>query len=261
MTVVHSMRCSSLVVKLGGSAITNKSEKYSLRGDVLDSVSDALAKYWREGGRLAIVHGGGSFGHYEVERILSKKDVLDPQDAAEIQFAMLRLAVEVAGRLIARGVPVTVYPPHSLCRSRQVEQCNLEPVIVSMNLGLVPLLYGDAVPHEDGVAIISGDDLAAAMASLVGSGCLVYVISEKGVLDEHRRTMPLVTSIDQVPEFESEGYDVTGGIRRKIEKALEASKNRDLTVLVTDYKGLISLLLEGRDPREVGTLVRGESEE
>ena len=248
-------KCRSMVVKLGGSAITDKRVKHAVKEESLKRLAGILADYWKGGGRLAIVHGGGSFGHFEVQEILKTKDVLDPQDAPRIQLSMLELSLIVARELIAKGIPVVVHPPHTMCRSGSLGSCNLEPVLASYNLDLVPLVYGDAIPTEDGVRIISGDDLAAAIASLLRAKCLVYVIEEPGILDKSGSVIPVLSSIEQLEEREEEGrVDVTGGIRKKLMSALEASKE-EITVVVTNTDGL-ERIVKGEEPGSVGTLVK-----
>jgi isopentenyl phosphate kinase len=174
---------------------------------------------------------------------------------------MLKLSMEITRKLIDAGVPAVIHPPHTLCLKGDVRSCSFRPIIRDLRLGLVPVTYGDAIPEEDGVAIISGDDLASALAGISGSNCLIYVIDEPGVLDQNGSIVREIRSLEQVRRFlgETRGFDVTGGLARKISAALKASKNHDLTVIITDVHGL-KRLADEEDTNVVGTLVRADRE-
>ncbi len=248
--------CRKVVVKIGGSAITDKTLAKKAREDVIEKVAEILKENWSERKQFVLVHGGGSFGHYEVKTILDEKSILDPADSARIQLAMLELSLILTSKLIEKGLPVTIHPPHTLCPEGELSSCNFKPVLHSLYLGLIPLTYGDAIPREDGVYIISGDDLAAALAGLIGAHCLIYVIEEPGILDEEGRIIRYLTAPGQVKPVSKEGYiDVTGGIMRKIETALQVSKESETLIVFTNVEGL-RRLLKGDDPSTVGTIIK-----
>ena len=50
-----------ILIKLGGSIITNKKKPLSVRRKTIDKIASALRKIDEP---FVIVHGGGSFGHY-----------------------------------------------------------------------------------------------------------------------------------------------------------------------------------------------------
>jgi len=106
--------CREAVVKLGGSAITVKSSPETVNWESLSRVVSALASFVRSGGRLIVVHGGGSFGHYAVDRLQRERGSLGPLEVAEVQRAMLVLAMAVISELTGAGVPATLHPAHTL---------------------------------------------------------------------------------------------------------------------------------------------------
>ncbi len=50
-----------ILVKLGGSIITNKEKPLSVRRKTIDNLAESLKKINEP---IIIVHGGGSYGHY-----------------------------------------------------------------------------------------------------------------------------------------------------------------------------------------------------
>lgn len=252
--------CGTIVVKLGGSAITDKSGKYAIKTEVLEEIAEAIADYISRGGRIAIVHGGGSFGHYEVESIHAEKGLLETQDSARVQLAMLKLAVRVLDLLVGKGVPAILHPPHSLCVNGKASQCRYSIVVKDFDLHLVPVMYGDAIPTEDGVKVLSGDDIAAALASILKSDCLVYVIDEKGILDKEGKIISEIKNIKEVPFRDTTSSDVTGGLRHKLEVALNLAASFRGKIVITDVSGF-KKILSGTPPEKVGSIIRGRGED
>lgn len=242
------MACGSAVVKLGGSVITVKDEPYTIDVEALDKVASTLSRFHKHGLRLALVHGGGSFGHTAAREAMERRGGrLHAVDVPRIQEAMLRLGVMVSSTLLRHGVPATLHPAHTLCNSTP---CSMEPMVRDLGEGLMPVTYGDAIPVEGGGLIVSGDDLAVWLASALRPDCLVYVTSTPGVLDPEGEVIEVIGGVEEFVDVGGRG-DVTGGMRRKVLAALEAAR----------YVGIVRIV--GLDGLEVvlgggsaGTLVR-----
>jgi len=252
--------CKSIVVKLGGSLITEKDKPYTIAWDRLSRAARIIGTYYRryaeEGLRLVVVHGGGSYGHYAVHEA-RQKVVIDQLDVARIQLVMNELAIKVARSLIEEKVPVTIIPGHALCPKRK-GRCNLSLLIENVVRGMVPLTYGDGI-YNEGVVIISGDDLAILAASAINADCLVFVSNVPGVLDEDGVVIPHVSSPNQVPDLTgtSNRVDLTGGMKAKVEKALSFSRDyEDTRIFIVDLEGLEKLLRGER----AGTLLSSPSD-
>ena len=52
------------IIKLGGSAITDKSKKYSYKKEIMSRLSTEIKKSNKE---IILIHGAGSFGHILAE--------------------------------------------------------------------------------------------------------------------------------------------------------------------------------------------------
>jgi len=235
--------CKRLVVKLGGSLITEKDKPYTIAWDRLTRAARIIGTYYRryaeQGLRLVVVHGGGSFGHYAVHEA-RKKIVIDQLDVARIQLIMNDLAIKVAKSLLDERIPVTIIPGHTICPGR--EKCDPSVLADNVERDMVPLTYGDGI-YDEGLIIISGDDLALLAASAINADCLIYVSSVPGVLDENGEVIPLVSSTGQVADLADTGVDQTGGMKAKVEKALSFSEEyEDTRIYIVDLDGLEKLL-------------------
>ncbi|MGC9071405.1 MAG: isopentenyl phosphate kinase [Acidilobus sp.] len=240
------MTCRSAVVKLGGSAITVKSSPETINWDVLQLVSRTLGSYVSSGGRLAVVHGGGSFGHYAVAKLLQERGSLGPAEVAKVQREMLVLAMAVISELIDAGVPATLHAAHSMCVSS--ERCDVTPMVRDFESGLVPVTYGDTVLRGGVGEIVSGDFLAARLATTISADCLIYASDVKGVIGPSGDVLKIVRPGDPIGGLKGRGLDVTGGMMRKIREA--ASTTTGIVRIVRWDE--LGAALRGE---EVGTLV------
>ena len=102
------------MVKLGGSAITVKERFHTLNEAGLDAAVSQLQRIWqrRLDGRqrldLVVVHGAGSFGHFEAKQYGISKGTAHSDH--QLGFALTRQAVTslntaVVSRLLAKGLP------------------------------------------------------------------------------------------------------------------------------------------------------------
>lgn len=237
--------CGSAVVKFGGSAITVKSEPLTVNWEALESLSEQAARYVASGGRLVVVHGGGSFGHYMVEKLTAERGRLGPLEVSEIQRSMMTLSLAVISSLVSKGVPAVVHPPHTFCAG---EACDYSPIKRDLEAGLVPVTYGDGVLAGGRTIIISGDRLAAQVASFVRADCLVYASDVPGVLGPDGRPLRLVRPEDPIAELGVRGSDVTGGMRYKLR---EAASSTSRLVRIVHWRDVLRAL----QGEEVGTRV------
>ncbi len=240
------MSCRTAVVKLGGSAITVKSSPETVNWGVLHEVSRALGSYVAGGGRLAVVHGGGSFGHYAVDRLLRERGTLGPKEVAEVQREMLVLSMAVIWELLSSGVPASLHAAHSMCHSK--DSCDLSPMVRDLRAGLTPVTYGDAILHTGRGEVISGDLLASRLSTEAPADCLIYVTDVKGVIGPDGTVLRSVRPGQPIGGLRGSGPDVTGGIMNKI---AEAASSGARVVRIVGWEDLEAAL----GGEEVGTLV------
>ncbi len=246
-------QCNPVVVKIGGSVITSSEKPLTVNEQSMGRVAEAIASFYKQRSStvsMALVHGGGSYGHYLVDKMLSEKGVLGPLEAAKVQLAMMELSTKLASVLLELGVPVVVHPAHSLCKG---VKCDLSRFIDDILVGAVPMTYGDVVLTDSGGKVISGDQLAVEAATLLKAKCLIFVTSVPGVYSADGRLLSTYTGREKLLEMEGKAHDVTGGIRGKLKAALEYTRvNPDAVVRIVSPEDLLAAL-EGGD---VGTLVK-----
>ncbi len=215
-----------LSVKLGGSVITDKEKPFTLRLGLVEQVAGALAEAAEAtGSRYMIVLGGGSYGHVAAHE-LRRGSAPVPEALSAITAAMLELAQAVADVLSMKGLRPVLYPPHAFCQPRGLRPgCAWRHVLEAFHAGATPVLYGDAYPCSSGWCIVSGDELAVEAACAIGASHVLYVSDVDGIYGVGGKLLERVT-LNDVARLASlssrqSGYDVTGGLARKIEALRE----------------------------------------
>ncbi|MDL5361191.1 isopentenyl phosphate kinase [Halalkalicoccus sp. NIPERK01] len=213
-----------IVLKLGGSVITDKDREETVDEDRLGSLAGAIAGR----GDLVVVHGAGSFGHrYAAKHGVSVTEgTHDGAAVREIHASMERLNERVLSALGAESVPAVPVDPLSVAhRTRDGElSLPLDGIETMLAEGFVPVLYGDVISHRgEGATIVSGDELVVALAEGLDADRVGLCSAVPGVLDDAGGVIPEIGSYDEVAAYlgESESTDVTGGMAGKVRALLE----------------------------------------
>ncbi|WP_435075356.1 isopentenyl phosphate kinase [Halorubrum sp. HHNYT27] len=220
-----------VVLKLGGSLITEKSRPETLDEDALDAACDAIAAALAEGtvDRLVVVHGGGSFGHHHASEhgVSTSAGTHDPAAVMDVHTAMTALNRAVLDRLHDRDVPAVPVHPLSLSARPDGAEGDLDLPLSStatmLEEGFVPVLHGDGVATADaGVTVVSGDELVVELAAGLGARRVGVCSTVSGVLDVDGDVIPAIDSFDAVAEAlgASDATDVSGGMAAKVRELL-----------------------------------------
>lgn len=250
---------ATVVVKLGGAAITDKSVPDTLSHDLdnlLDSIAHAYHQILRPSGRhLVLIHGAGSFGHPPAKKYMVKAgwtqhsgDSDAEQARGNVKFGMaltrqrvLQLHLHIIQRLHKRDqmpvLSVSTYDTVDTDNGAVTDQCSARLVArvqQVLDAGLVPLLFGDAVfDHTLGSTILSGDALMYHLAQRLPlvQRC-VFVTDVPGIFTQDPKRFADATLIPKIScsgagssgVMESEDSqasvdDVTGAMRSKWEWA------------------------------------------
>ncbi|XP_047056844.1 isopentenyl phosphate kinase-like [Lolium rigidum] len=221
------VRC---IVKLGGAAITNKGElesidEGSLRsacaqlrqamsgsgdatpgkvmgmdwsrrpGDPADPVVDTEGFRDMDGlgidTNFIVVHGAGSFGHFQASRSGVHKGGLHTP-LVKAGFVATRISVtslnqEVVRALAREGIPSIGLSPFACgwsTQQRKLVSANASQIIQSLHAGFVPVLHGDGVLDELlACTILSGDVIIRHLAQLLCPKYVVFLTDVQGVYD------------------------------------------------------------------------------
>lgn len=222
-----------MVVKLGGSVITDKRKKFAVKRAVLKRLAEELEVAKEP---LIVVHGGGSFGHSVASRYSIAKGYKNERQLMGFSLthrAMEKLDAYVIDALQNSGLPAVAVQP-SVCaivRNGRIESMELAPVRKFLELGIIPVLYGDAVPDmSKGMSILSGDQLAVRLARELGASRVILGADVDGVFtaDPKVRTGAKLVRVvtpsnwrDVVKSIGGAGGpDVTGGMAKKVEELI-----------------------------------------
>jgi len=214
----------TLVLKLGGSVVTEKDVPETVDEDALGRAADAVAE---SGEDLVLVHGGGSFGHHHAAEygVSTTEGTHDTDGVTAIHGAMKQLNDAVVTTLTDRGVPAVPVHPFSAA-SRDADgalDLPTEQVRTLLAEGFVPIVHGDLVAHRgEGVTVLSGDELVVELAPAVEADRVGVCSTVPGVLDEEGAVIDRITAFDEVASAlgASDATDVSGGMAGKVRALL-----------------------------------------
>jgi isopentenyl phosphate kinase len=220
-----------VVLKLGGSLITEKDRPETLDEGALAAACDAIGDALDEGTveRLVVVHGGGSFGHHHASEhgVSTSAGTRDPVAVSDVHGAMKALNGAVLDRLRDRDVPAVPVHPLSLSARPDGVDGDLDLPLSStatlLGEGFVPVLHGDGVATAgEGVTVVSGDELVVELAVGLGARRVGVCSTVPGVLDADGEVIPAIGSFDAVADAlgASDATDVSGGMAAKVRELL-----------------------------------------
>jgi isopentenyl phosphate kinase len=223
------------LIKLGGSLITDKTRPETARLEVIERLAGELAETVAASSMPLIVgHGSGSFGHVAasaagIHRGVQDRSQLSGVGATQGQaFKLHRLVVTA---LREAGLPAFSVVPSSciVAEAGQPERLWLEPLMAVLQLGMVPVVFGDVLMDRQwGASICSTESVFLALMPALGSQGVfvrrvVWLGGTDGVLDEDGKAIAEIglSEIDgMLAELKgAAGTDVTGGIRHRLEAA------------------------------------------
>ena len=214
-----------VILKLGGSVITDKAADCAVNRENLAEIAAAVAGAGTSG--IIIVHGAGSCGHPEAKRY--HLDTGAAPGETEGIYVTSRVVGGLNDTVVAalreKGVPaIGVHPLHTGFadngRLIAFETRHLEKMLV---LGMVPVIHGDVVMDlSRGACIVSGDQIVSYLAPRLGIFRVGLATDVPGVLDGGS-VVPEITSetIVHLHIGNSKNTDVTGGMKGKINELLE----------------------------------------
>ena len=264
-----------VVVKLGGSALTNNSLSVSFADDVtwLNSV----------GIKVLVIHGGGPHIEKQLKKLGKKVSffegirVTDPEtlDIVEMVLAgnVNKEIVELINKSGGFAVGLTgqdgnilkakkleiketrnAYSNVDLGLVGEIEKINVQLLISLLNDNFIPVIAPIASGQSGETYNINADVVAGQLAQAIKAEKLILMTNTAGVLDNSGKLIPELdrASIDGLlkDKFISEG------MIPKIKSALKASESGVKTVHIIDGRVEHSLLLEVLTDSGVGTMIR-----
>jgi isopentenyl phosphate kinase len=236
-----------VVVKWGGSLITDKEHLCTAKLDIIKSLSNVVKQCVDSGLDVILVHGAGSFGHLRAKHWRLNEGLLpgvifDSQNDCESQeqaISMVRNEMLTLNKYIVEsldnvGLEAVVSSPHEWVRNIG---SNFDGDIIrnfSYIKNSINITHGDVVECDGdrNFGILSGDDLVVRLCKEIPNvKRLVFAI---GGVDGILKRPPHVASKDDLIEEWSPGMkfigihdqdiDVTGGIGLKAARGAEVAK-------------------------------------
>jgi isopentenyl phosphate kinase len=138
----------------------------------------------------------------------------------------------------------------------------LKPLTKMLEMGIIPVLYGDAVPDQKkGFSILSGDQIVSWLAIKLGAKRIIMGSDVNGLYTADPKTDPTAQLIDRITLEElkslehniegSKATDVTGGMFGKMHEVTLAIDHEIETIIVnanvseTVYKALRGEQVQG----------------
>ena len=259
-----------ILLKLGGSLITDKAISYTPRFDKLAELAAQIAEALRTIPNLSIVlgHGSGSFGHTAAKLHHTRDGVTRAGAAgprpywlgfAEVWFQAAQLNRFVMDALHDEEVSSLAIGPLSAVTASggKISNWDLTPLKAALAVGLVPVIYGDVVfDASRGGTILSTEDLFAYIARELRPQRVLLAGLEGAVWDDYPERKIRVEKITPA-SFDgieaglgaSHGGDVTGGM---------GSKVRQMLGLVQEIPGLTAQIFSGEQPGDLQKALAGE---
>jgi isopentenyl phosphate kinase len=247
-----------IVLKLGGSVVTEKDREETVDGAALARAAEAIGDAGRGGDTgLVVVHGGGSFGHPHAETwgASTTDGVSDVEGVTAIHGAMTVLNQFVRSALQDEGVPAVPVHPFSAAHRDADGDLTLPSgqVRTLVDEGFVPVLHGDLVAHAgEGATVLSGDEIVTSLANSLSADRVGVCSTVPGVLGADDDVVPEIASFGDVESVlgGSAATDVSGGMAGKVRELLALGAPASIFDL-----DALPAFLDGEEP---GTTVHGD---
>jgi isopentenyl phosphate kinase len=248
-----------ILVKLGGSVITDKSRLRTFRRPACERLARELRPA-RD--RLALVHGAGSFGHIEAKKHSLYKGLKSESQVAHVasvQRDVRELNLKVLEALIDGGIRAVSIPPAAAATFRAAEVRKFDRSVFQKvaDIGLTPVTFGDVVPDESmGFSICSGDLMMAEIAKAFRPRIVVFCADVDGVFDrdpKRSRDATLIPLLDRkglrgLRRTSAKSADVTGSMFGKLERMLAIAEHCEKCMIVNgNVPGRLERAVSGKE--------------
>ncbi len=236
-----------IIIKLGGSVITNKTKENTFKTETMDKLAENIKKANKQ---IIIVHGAGSFGH-----ILAKEYELNQgyKRLEQIKgFSLTHEKVQTLNSLVLKSlqkndINAVSISPHSILKlnNHEIKTINHNIFKEYLKKNFTPVTFGDVVlDNMLGFSICSGDLLVEVLSKYFKPEKVVFVIDEDGIftanpkIDKKARLIQKTTlkELETLSTSNNNHADVTGGMAGKIQTIKKIVKKDIKTILVNGNK-------------------------
>ena len=238
-----------VVIKYGGSAMTNEIIKKSVLKDIAVLKSVGL--------KPIIVHGGGKDINRMLDRVQIKsefKNGLRVTDRDTLEIAEMVLSGKDGNMITVEKV---MPQGEDIGFVGKITSVDTTLINTLLDQGYTPIISTIGLDEKYHAYNINADDVATAIARAVKASKLVFLTDIEGVLEDPNNSETLISKIDTESAKELfESGIITGGMIPKLKNCLEAVQNDVKRVHILDGRLEHSLLIEIFTKKGVGTMIK-----
>ena len=156
-----------ILIKLGGSIITNKAKPLSPRRKTIENLAKSLKKIDEP---IIVVHGGGSFGHYWSVKydMHTKPKKYDNRGVSIVKNSMIELNKIILDAFVKNNLKPYSLPPTDFMSGNRPISNKVKEIAKIAKSGLIPVTYGDALWFgQNKTFILSGDKIMTHLAKIL----------------------------------------------------------------------------------------------
>jgi len=260
-----------VLVKLGGSLITDKNVPYSVHLNVIERLAKEIAEV-KKAGKIDLIvgHGGGSFPHVSAKKYQTSSGFIGKESEygmCVVQNDAARLNRIIVSSLLDAGVKAMSFQTSAVCvaKDSKIQNFYLDSMKELLEHEIIPVPYGDVgVDLNKGCCILSTEEIFRFLATQFHPRKIVMVGKVDGVFTADPikdKTAKHIREISKENWQEtkkylggSDGTDVTGGMIHKIEQSIDMAKSGAEVEIISGLReGNLKRCLFGEN---VGTSIR-----
>ena len=214
-----------ILIKLGGSIITNKEKPLSPRKKSIDKIVRALKKIDES---IIVVHGGGSYGHYwSVKYNMHTKPAnYNTHGVSVVKNSMVELNKIILDSFLKNKLNPYCLPPTDFIFGNKPIIKKVKEIEKIAKTNLIPITFGDALWFGKKKSyILSGDRIMSVLANILKPRLCVFVLNVDGLYSDPKTKKLIHELKGEKPLIIKSSKDVTGGMKRKVDEATKISKN------------------------------------
>ena len=236
-----------ILIKLGGSIITNKEKPLSARRKTINNILKQVRKIKEP---KIIVHGGGSYGHYWSVKygMHTKPAKYDLKGVSVVKNSMIALNKIILDMAVKNRLNPYSLPPTDFMSGNRSLKSKILTINDIAKSGLTPITYGDALWYGQKKSyILSGDVIMTALAKVLKPRLSIFALNVDGVYSNMKSKKLIYDFKKEKPSISTNKMDVTGGMTRKITEAVKMSRS-----------GLKVFFANGNKPQRITDAVSGK---
>ena len=222
-----------ILLKLGGSLLTDKDKPKSIRKDV---VKRSIQQIIDADEKIILIHGGGSFGHplakkFSISEGINSNIPNQILGLTETHNLMNTFNSYLVNMFLEKKCPVLSIQASSifLKDSQGISTSSIDVIETALDLNIIPILYGDIILDKRGsFSIISGDQIILELCKKLerfNISKVIFTMETDGIYlnaDQSSKDCILATECysDDLENLNlanlGQKIDVTGGIEGKL---------------------------------------------